>query len=138
MFVGFFVCLLNCLFFVLIIIGHPKEVSLKVSLRSDLIWLRYLGSKNAYLFICLFVCLWVCLYFVLFIVGHPQEVSQIFLWRSDLIWLRYLGSRKMFICLFVCFFICLFFCFNHCGTPTGSIPKIFMIIWLDLDELFCI
>ena len=46
-----FICLFVCLFiywfvcfFILIVLGHPQEVTLKVLWRSDLIWLRYLGS----------------------------------------------------------------------------------------------
>ena len=54
-FVCLCVCLLTCLFFILIILGHPQEYTLKILWRSDLIWLRYLGSKK--MFICLFVCL---------------------------------------------------------------------------------
>ena len=46
MFVYGFGCL-----FVLFIMEHPQEVSLKFLRGSDLIWLRYLGSK------CLFLCL---------------------------------------------------------------------------------
>ena len=38
-------------FFVLFIMGHPQEVSLKVLWRSDLIWQRYLGTKNVHLFV---------------------------------------------------------------------------------------
>ena len=37
----------------LIILEHPQEYTLKISWRSDLIWLRYLGSKNVYVFVCL-------------------------------------------------------------------------------------
>ena len=48
-----FVCLLICLIFILIIMGHPQKVTLKILWRSDLIWLRYLGSRNVYLFGCL-------------------------------------------------------------------------------------
>ena len=61
--------LLICLFFALIIVKYPQEVSLKDVWRSDLIWQRYLGFKNVYLFVCLFVDL-----FFLFL-GHPQEVT---------------------------------------------------------------
>ena len=121
--------------------NKQQEFSLKVSWRSDLIWLRYLRSKN--IFICVFVCLfvhWFVCLFILIILGHPQEMALKFLWRSDLIWLRYLGSKK---CLFVCFFLCLFidlfvFYFNHLGTPTGSYPKNFVKILLDLAEMFSI
>ena len=84
-----FVCLLTCLCFILIFLEHPQECTLKISWRSDLIWLRYIGSNNVYLFVCLFICLYICLFFVLIIVGHPQKVPLKILWRSDLIWLRY-------------------------------------------------
>ena len=43
-----------------IILEDPQELVLKVSWRSDLIWLRYLRTKNAPLFLCLFVCSRVC------------------------------------------------------------------------------
>ena len=58
--VNLFVCLLMDLFlcFILFLLGHPKEVSLKVLWRSNLIWLKYLRSKK---FICLF---FVCLFFM--------------------------------------------------------------------------
>ena len=41
-----FICLFVCLFvdlfvFILIILGHPQEYTLKISWGSDLIWLRY-------------------------------------------------------------------------------------------------
>ena len=61
-------------FFVLFIIGHPWEVSLKVLWRSDLIWLRYLGSKNVYLFICLFVCFLICLFYYFNHLGIPTRI----------------------------------------------------------------
>ena len=41
LFVCLFVCLFIRYFFALIIVEYPKEVSLKISWRSDLIWLRY-------------------------------------------------------------------------------------------------
>ena len=66
--------------------------------------------------------------------GYPQEVSLKVLWRSDLIWQRYLGSKNVY--LFVCLFIDLFFYFNNLGTPTESYPDFFMMIWLDLAEIF--
>ena len=36
-----------------------------------MIWLRYLGSKNVYLFICLFVYLLICLFFYFNHLGTP-------------------------------------------------------------------
>ena len=42
LFVCLFVCLLIC-FFVLIILGHPQEVTLNILWRSNLILLKYLG-----------------------------------------------------------------------------------------------
>ena len=72
-----------------------------------MIFLRYIGSKNVYLFVCLFIDLSV---FVLIIVGHPQKAPPKILGRSNLIWLRYLGSKNvyLFVCLFVCLLTCLF------------------------------
>ena len=134
-----FVCLLvyHFVFFILIILGYPKKYTLKILWRSDLIWLRYIGSK---MFICLFVCLFVyrfVCFFVLIFVGHQQKVPLKILWRFNLIWLRYLGS-KMFICLFVCLFVYWLVCFyfNHLGTPTWIYPKIFVKIWLDLADIY--
>ena len=59
-----FVCLFVCwpVFFILIILGHPQEYTLKMSQGSKLIWLRYSGSKK-----CLFVCLFVYLFVDLFV-----------------------------------------------------------------------
>ena len=85
MFICLFVFLLNHL-------RTPTRIypqhCIKIRLESGLIWLRYIGSKNDYLFVCLFVYRFVC-FFVLIIEGHPQEVFLIISWRSDLIWLRY-------------------------------------------------
>ena len=72
-FVCLFVCLLTCLFFILFFLGHPHEYTLKISQGSELIWLRYSGSKKIYLFVCLFVCLLTCLFFILIILEDPQE-----------------------------------------------------------------
>ena len=84
MFICLFVCLfVYMIFFLLIILWHPQEYTLKILWRSDLIWMRYLGSKNVYLFVCLFVCLYICMFFVLIIEGHPQKVPLKILWRSD-------------------------------------------------------
>ena len=59
LFVWLFVCLFIDLFvFILIILGYPQEYTLKISWGLDLIWQRYLGSKNVYfLFVCLLICL---------------------------------------------------------------------------------
>ena len=57
-----FVCSSSCLFFILIIMGHQQEVSLTISWRFNLIWLRYLGSRK--IFIYLLVCLYICLFFL--------------------------------------------------------------------------
>ena len=63
LFVCLFVCLLNCLFFILIILGQPQEYNLKISWRSDLIWLIYLVSTmTIFLFVCLFVTLLTCFF----------------------------------------------------------------------------
>ena len=127
-----FVCLFVFYGFVcfLILMGHPLEVSLKVSWRSDLIWLRYLGSKNVYLFVCFCID-----FFILIILGHPQEVSLKVSWRSNLIWLRCLGSKNVY--LFVCLFMdLLLFCLNHLGIPTESYPENFVKIQLNLAEIF--
>ena len=47
------VCLFMELFFVLIIVEHAQDNSLEVLLRSNMIWLRYVGS--IIIFICLFM-----------------------------------------------------------------------------------
>ena len=130
LFVCFFVHLFAC-FFVLIILGRQQEVSLTISWRSNLVWLRYLGSINVYLFVCLFVGLLICLFFVLIIMGHPQEVSLKVSWRSDLIWQRYFGYKNAY--LFVC--LCLF-CFNQHWTSKGRFPESFVKIQFDLAEIF--
>ena len=109
--------------------GSPLD-TLKISWRSDLIWLRYIGSK---MFICLIVYRFVC-FFVLIFVGHQQKVPLKILWRFNLIWLRYLGSKNVY--LFACLFVCLFICFfNHSKTPTESSPENFVKISLDLAEI---
>ena len=74
LFVCLFVCLLTCLFFILIFLGHPHKYTLKIWRGSDLIWLRYSGSKK-----CLFVCLFVCMFVDWFIfylnhLGTPTEI----------------------------------------------------------------
>ena len=59
-----FICLFVCLFvykfvcfFILIILGHPHKVTLKILWGSDLICLRYLGYKK-----CVFVCFLTCFF----------------------------------------------------------------------------
>ena len=119
--------------------SQPQEYTLKISWRSDLIWLRYIGfKKNVYLFVCLFVCLLTCLFFILIFLGHPHEYTLKISRGSDLIWLRYSGSKKcLFVCLFVRLFVDLFiFYFNHLGTPTEIYPEHFTRIRLDLAEIF--
>ena len=64
---------------------HPQKVSQKVSWRSDLIWLIYLGSKNVYLFVCLFVCLFI--FFVFFCFNHSETPTENFLENFVKIWL---------------------------------------------------
>merc|ERR1711875_68705 len=75
MFVCLFVSLLTCLFFILIFLGHPHENTLKISRGSDLIWLRYSGSKR-----CLFVCLFVRLFVDLFVFyfNHLRTTTGIY------------------------------------------------------------
>ena len=107
-----FVCLWVCLFFVLIILGHQQVGSLKILWRSNLIWLRYLGSKNVYLFFCLFIDLFV------FYFNHsetptgsyPVNFVKIPLDLADILRIRK-TDWKMFICLFVCLFVYIFICF---------------------------
>ena len=108
MFIYLFLCLFMDLFVfsVLIIVGHPQEVSLKVLWRSDFIWQRHLGSKKVCFFVCfLFVC---CFYFN--ILGtptgsYPENFVKIGLDLTDIF--RPLNVY-LFICLFVCSLICLF------------------------------
>ena len=115
--------------------GCFQEVSLKALWRSDLIWLRYLGSKNVYFFVCLLL---ICLFIILIILGHPQDVTLTILFRSDLIWLGYLGS-KMFVCLLVGLFIYwfVFVILIIFGYPQEYIYLYnFGKIWLDLAEIY--
>ena len=115
LFVCLFVCLLTRLFFILIILGHPQEYTLKISRGSDLIWLRYSGSKNVYLFVYLFVCLLTCLFFSFNPLGthtgiYPENFVKIPLDLAEILRIRKL-DWKMFICLFVCLFVYIFVCF---------------------------
>ena len=84
LFVCLFVCLLTGLFFILIILEHQQEYTLQISWRSDLIWLRYLGSK---MFICLFVCLFVY-WFVSFLFLSSWDTHRNIPWkfREDPTW----------------------------------------------------
>ena len=127
MFVCLFVCLLNCLFFILIILGHPQEYTLKISWGSDLIWLRYSGSKK-----CLFVCLFVRLFVDLFVfycnhLGtptgiYPKNFVKIGLDLAEIY--RILKNVYLFVCLFVCLFNCLFFILIILGHPQEYTLKI--------------
>ena len=116
-------------FVVLVIMGDPKKVSMNILWRSDMIWLRYLGSIFLFfVFLFFFVGGYVC-FLVLINLEHPQEVSLKVLWRSDLIWLRYLGSIFLFFCLFIYRFVC-FIISIILGYPQGYTPKI--LWWSDL------
>ena len=140
MFVCLFVCLFvdRFVFFILIILKHPQEYTLRISWRSDLIWLRYLGS-NKCPFVCLFVCLFIWFVFCFNHSGTPTESStenfvKIRLDLAEILTIRKL-DWKMIICLFVCLFAYRFvgFCFKHHGTPTGVYLKISWrsyMIWL--------
>ena len=56
LFVCLFVCLMIDLFVsYFFILGHPQEVTLKISWISNLIWLRYLGSLKMFIYFCLFI-----------------------------------------------------------------------------------
>ena len=68
------VCLHVCLF-ILIILGYPQEYTLQIPWRSDLIWLRYIGSKNVYLFVCLFVSLFFCSFSFESSLDTPRKIS---------------------------------------------------------------
>ena len=120
MFIYLFVCLFVCWpVFYFNHLGRTTGMYPTISLRSDLIWLRYSSSRTC-LFVCLFDCLFVdlfCFYFILIILEHPQEYTLKILWRLDLIWLRYIGFLNMFICLFVCLLNCLFFILIILGPP---------------------
>ena len=90
--------------------GHQQKVPQKILWRFDLIWLRYFGSENVYLFVCLFVCLLICLFLILIILGHPQEYTLKF--REDLIWFSWdIKVLKLLICLFVWLFVYRLVCF---------------------------
>ena len=129
-------CLWICFLFVfvLIIVGHPHEVSLKVLWRSDLIWLRYLGSKNIYLFVCLFVCLWICLFFCFNHHGTPTgSFPESFMMMQHVLNDIFRIQKCLFACLFVCLMICGFIVLIILGHPQEVILKIlwrFDWIWL--------
>ena len=118
-----FVCLWICFFFVLIILGHLQEVSLKVSWISDLISLRYIGSQKS-LLVCLFFCF-----------NHLGTHTGSYPENFMKIWLDLADIFMILKCLFVCLSIC-FFYFNHLGTPTGSYPENFVKIQLELAKIF--
>ena len=114
MFICLFVCLFVCwpVCFFLIFLGHPHEYTLKILRGSDLIWLRYSGSKK-----CSFVCLFVCLFVDLFIFYfnllrtptqiYPKNFVKIRLDLAEIY--RILKNVYLFVCLFVCLLTCLFF-----------------------------
>ena len=135
MFVYLFVCLFIDLFFILIILGHPQKYTLKISWRSNLIWLRYSRSKT-----CLFVCLFLCLFVDLFIfyfnnLGtptgmYPENFVKIRLDLTEIY--RILKNVYLFVCLFVCLLTCLFFILIFLGHPREYTLKILLgseLIW---------
>ena len=137
MFICLFVCLFVCwpvCFFYFNHLGTPTGIYPEnlVKIGLDLAEI-YRLFKNVHVFDCLLTHL----FFILIILGHPQEYTLKSLWRLDLIWLRYLGSKNifLFVWLLVYLFVC-FFYFNHFRTPTGSYPKNFVKIRLDLAEVF--
>ena len=113
MFVCLFVHLLTCLFFILIIMRHPQEYTLKIMWTSDLIWLRYIGSKK--MFICWFVCIvvyWLVCFFYFNHLGTPTGIySENFVKiQLDLAEIfRISKNVYLFVCLFVCLLTGLFF-----------------------------
>ena len=127
MFICLFVCLLTCLFFILIFLQHPHEYTLKISRGSDLIWLRYSGSKKS-LFVCLFVRLFVDLF--IFYFNHlgtptgiyPENFVKIGLDLAEIY--RILKNVYLFVCLFVCLLNCLFFILIILGHPQEYTLKI--------------
>ena len=132
-----FVCLLVCLFFILIILEHPQEYTLKISSRLDLIWQRYIGFLK--MFIYLFVCFFV--YYLFFCLNphgtptgsFPEIFMEVWLYLAEIFRIK----KCLIVCLFVCLFVELFvFYFNHPRTPTGIYPENFVKIPLDLAEIF--
>ena len=124
MFVCLFGWLLTC-FFILIILEHPQEYTLKILWRSDLIWLRNLGTKNVYLFVCLFVCLFMDLF--VFCFNHlgtsTGSYSENFL-KTRLDLYEIFRILKMFICLCVCLFVYCFFILIIMGNPQEDSLKV--------------
>ena len=129
-----FVCLFVCwpVFFILIILEHRQEYTLKISWRSDLIWLRYSGSKK-WLFVCLFVDLFV------FYSNHlgtptgiyPENFVKIGLDLAEIY--RILKNVYLFVCLFVCLLNCFFFILIILRHPQEYTLKISWgldLIWL--------
>ena len=104
LFVRLFVCWTVC-FFILIILGHPQEYTLKILWGSDLIWLRYSGSKKCF-FVCLFVCLFVELF--VFYFNHLRTPTEIYPENFVRIQLD-LADILFNVYLFVCLLTCLFF-----------------------------
>ena len=79
-----FICLLTCLFFILIFLRHPHEYTLKISRGSELIWQRYSRSKKC-LFVCLFICLFI--YSIVFCFNHHRIPTGSFPQNFVKIWL---------------------------------------------------
>ena len=131
LFVCLFVCWTVC-FFTLIILGHPQEYTLKISLGSELIWLRYPGSKK-WLFVCFFVDLFV---FYFNHLGTPTGIyPEIFVKIGlDLAEIyRILKNVYLFVCLFVCLLNYLFLILIILGHPQEFTLKISWgsdLIWL--------
>ena len=108
-FIYLFVCLFIDFYF-----NHletPTGIYPEICWRSDLIWLRYIGSKNVYLFVCLFVCL-----YDLFVFGFNHRgistgrCSETFV-KIRLNLAEIYRILKMFVCLFIYLSVYIFVCF---------------------------
>ena len=77
LFVCLFVFCIFCIFCILIILEHPQEYTLKISWRSNLIWLIYSRSKT-FLFVYSFVCLFVCLLTCFFYFNHFGTSTEVY------------------------------------------------------------
>ena len=132
MFVCLYICLFTDLFvfFVLNIMGHAQEVLLKVSWWSNLIWLRYLGSKK-----CLFVCFFVCLLIDLFVFYFNDLGTPIGIYPENFvnIWLDF--AEIKIVGLFVDLLFVLSFCFHHLVKLTGRFPESLIKIGLASAEI---
>ena len=130
-----FVCLFVCLFFelfvfILIILGHPQKYTLKISWRSDLIWLRYIGFLKMFICCCLFVCLLNCFFFYNNCHRTPTGIYPENFMRIGLD----LAEIKN-VCLFACLCVnrLVFFIFIILGHPQEYTLKIlwrYDLIWL--------